>query len=31
MLRCELDYESVTGLAKELRLTLDDYIYEAIS
>lgn len=30
MLRCELDYESVTSLAKELRFVLDDYIYEAI-
>jgi hypothetical protein len=30
MLRCELDYESVKILAKDLKIVLDDYIYEAV-
>ncbi|KAK4684224.1 hypothetical protein P7C73_g5969, partial [Tremellales sp. Uapishka_1] len=28
MLRCEVDYETVKDLAKELRITLDEYLYE---
>jgi hypothetical protein len=30
MLRCEVDYETVKSLAKELKVVLDDYIYEAV-
>jgi hypothetical protein len=30
MLRCEVDYETVKGLAKDLKIILDDYIYEAV-
>jgi origin recognition complex subunit 5 len=30
MLRCEVDYETVKTLAKELKVILDDYIYEAV-
>ena len=30
MLRCQVDYESVKQLAKELKVILDDYIYEAV-
>jgi len=30
MLRCEVDYETVKTLAKELKVVLDDYIYEAV-
>ncbi|WVQ99429.1 hypothetical protein IAU59_006564 [Kwoniella sp. CBS 9459] len=29
-LRCEIDYETAKTLAKELRITLDEYLYEAI-
>lgn len=29
MLRCEIDYESAKSLARELRMTLDEYLYEA--
>ncbi|OCF40367.1 origin recognition complex subunit 5 [Kwoniella heveanensis CBS 569] len=28
-LRCEIDYEAAKTLAKELRITLDEYLYEA--
>jgi origin recognition complex subunit 5 len=27
-LRCELDYDAARDIARELRLTLDDYLYE---
>ena len=30
-MRCEVDYEEVKSIAKELRLTLDEYLYEATS
>jgi hypothetical protein len=30
MLRCEVDYENVKRLAKDLKVILDDYIYEAV-
>jgi origin recognition complex subunit 5 len=29
MMRCEIDYETAKGLAKDLRITLDEYLYEA--
>jgi origin recognition complex subunit 5 len=29
MLRCEVEYEEVKSLAKELKITLDEYLYEA--
>lgn len=29
MLRCEVDYETVKGLAREIKVTLDEYLYEA--
>ncbi|WVQ80755.1 hypothetical protein IAT38_002860 [Cryptococcus sp. DSM 104549] len=29
MLRCEVDYETAKSLAKELRVTIDEYLYEA--
>lgn len=29
ILRCEAEYETAKTFAKELRLILDDYIYEA--
>lgn len=28
MLRCEIDYDAAKEIAKELKITLDDYIYE---
>ena len=28
-LRCEVDYEEVKSIAKDLRITLDEYLYEA--
>ena len=31
MLRCETEYEDVKTLAKELKITLDEYLYEATS
>ena len=31
MLRCEVDYEQVKSIAKDLRITLDEYLYEATS
>ena len=31
MLRCELDIETARALAKDLRITLDEYLYEATS
>ncbi|WWD17262.1 hypothetical protein CI109_101700 [Kwoniella shandongensis] len=30
MLRCEIDYETAKTLAKDLKITLDEYLYEAI-
>lgn len=30
MLRCEVDYETVRTLARELKITLDEYLYEAV-
>jgi origin recognition complex subunit 5 len=30
-LRCETDYDDVKTLAKDLRMTLDEYLYEATS
>ncbi len=29
MLRCEIDYDVAKTLAKDLRITLDEYLYEA--
>ncbi|WRT66411.1 uncharacterized protein IL334_003367 [Kwoniella shivajii] len=29
MLRCEIDYETAKSIAKELKITLDEYLYEA--
>lgn len=29
MLRCEIDYDTAKTIAKELRITLDEYLYEA--
>ncbi len=31
MLRCEIDYETAKTLAKGIRITLDEYLYEATS
>lgn len=31
MLRCEIDCETAKKLANDLRITLDEYIYEATS
>ena len=28
-MRCEVDYEEVKSIAKDLRITLDEYLYEA--
>lgn len=28
-LRCEIGYEAAVGLAKEVGITLDEYLYEA--
>lgn len=28
MIRCALDYEGVKTIARELKITLDEYIYE---
>lgn len=30
-LRCEIDYEEVKSIAKDLKITLDEYLYEATS
>ena len=30
MLRCEVDYETAKNLARDLRITLDEYLYEAV-
>jgi origin recognition complex subunit 5 len=29
MLRCEVDYEAAKVLAREMKVTLDEYLYEA--
>lgn len=29
MLRCEVDYESAKTVARELKIVLDEYLYEA--
>ena len=28
MLRCEVDYDTVKSLAKDVKVTLDEYLYE---